>query len=421
MARRAALSAGAVPIAFLLANAASYALLVVAAHRMSSSDYGKLSSLLGLLLITTIPMLALQTVTARRAATGAGANGIVRGSVEVAAISTALMCALSPAIAVFLHLHSVVGIVLVAATIPATALLGTAMGAAQGLRRFTRLAALLLTSTGGRSVGGLIGLLIGHTTDATLVGVLIGTSAAAIGVIAFGRPLRSYRSSLIDRDRAGVVHETFYAAYAHGTFLVLTSLDVLLARHVLSSADAGVYSVGSVVTRATVWLPQSVILILFASLAQQQRAAARRSVITVVALAAVCAAGAAALGPLVVTVVGGSKYHELDDTVWLYAFLGGLLAVLQLAMLAGLAQRSARRATLLWATIVVDVAVVVAIGHDVTPTQLVATLLSVTSASALVALWLMLRQPALAAGQGPRVNVGSSPAPNLAATPDGTG
>jgi O-antigen/teichoic acid export membrane protein len=164
-----------------------------------------------------------------------------------------------------------------------------------------------------------------------------------------------------------------------------------------------------------------VILILFASLAQQERTAARRSIVTVVALGGGCAVGAAVLGSTVVTVVGGSKYHELDGTVWLFALLGGLLAVLQLAMLAGLAQRSARRATLLWATIIVDVVAVLVLGDDVTPTQLVLTLLSVTSAAALIALWLMLRQPASAAGQGPAVNVASSPSPNLAATPEGTG
>lgn len=421
--RSSAVATAAVPIAFLLANATSYALLLVAAHRMSSSAYGALSSLLGLLLISTIPMLALQTVSARRAATGNGSIGVVRGTAQVAGLATAAVCVLSPALTVFLHLHDVVGVLLVAATIPATAVLGTAMGIAQGRRRFPRLALLILVATGGRSVGGLLGLLIGNSPEAVLVGVLLGTSLAAGSVVARGQSVGWYRDSVGDPERTGVLREALHAGHAHGTFLLLTSLDVLLARHVLTSTDAGVYAVGSVVTRAAVWLPQSVVMLLFASLAQSHnhRAAARTASIAVLGLGALGVGGTAVLGTLVVSVAGGSKYHRLDSTIWLFALLGALLAVLQLAVLAGLSQRNPRRAGLLWATIVIDLVVVMSTGHDATPTRLVVTLVSVSALSACTSLWLTLRQPVAAAGQEPGEYVGSNPSPNLAETPDGTG
>lgn len=409
-ARAAAMSATTVPVAFVAANALSYALLLVAAHLMNAADYGTLSSLLGLLLISVIPMLALQTVAARRAAVAASAAagaatgpatgpagasaGIARGTLVVGLASTAVLVLLSPALAVFLHLDSVVGVLLVAATVPINAMLGTAMGIAQGHRRFGRLAALILLATGGRSVGGLVGLVLGRTPDWTLVGVLGGT-AVGLAAAAVAEPRSAaLRAAARDRGRHGVVIETAKAAYAHGTFLLLTSLDVLLARHVLTSSEAGMYAVGSVVTRTALWLPQAVVALMFASLAETEghRRAARRAAGVVAGIGGVLVAGTAVLGSLVVTVVGGSKYHSLDRHIWLFTTLGSLLAILQLAVLAGLAQRNARRAILLWVTIGTDVAVALSMGGDATPTRLVVALASVTAAAAAVSLGLTLRR-----------------------------
>jgi O-antigen/teichoic acid export membrane protein len=393
--RTATFSAAAVPVAFVLANAVSYALLLAAAHIMDSADYGKLSSLLSLLLISTIPMLALQTVTARRAATETGTAGIVRGTALVGSLAAAVLVVLSPALAAFLHLSSIAGILLVAATVPANAVLGTAMGVAQGRRHFVPLALLMLASTGGRSVGGLIGLLVGRSPNTTLVGVLVGTGAGAVLVAAVGHGFAGHRDSLRDRSKVGVLNETLHAGHALGTFLLLTSLDVLLARHVLSDTDAGIYAVGSVVTRAAVWLPQSVITLMFASLSEshRHRETARRAGFAVVALGVCVVVGTAVLGPIVVSVIGGSKYHGLDDTVWLYALLGSLLSIVQLAVLAGLAQRRARRVALLWLTIALDVTAVLIAGSGATPTRLVLTLVIVTSGAALAALALTVSGP----------------------------
>ncbi len=416
--RSAAISAAAVPVSFLAANALSYALLLVAAHRMAPSAYGVLSSLLGLLLISTIPMLALQTVTARRIASDGASPGITRGTAQVAALSTAGLCLAAPALSAFLHLDDVVGIFLVALTIPATAVVGAASGIAQGRRDFRPLAALILAGTGSRSLGGLVGLLVGGSPDATVGGVLIGTAAAALAVGSRGRDAQLLRQSLATRDHTGILAETLHAGHAHGTFLLLTSLDVLLARHVLSGHAAGVYAVGSVVTRAALWLPQSVVLLLFASLAEagHHKLAARRASLTVIASGVVMVTGTAVLGSVVVSVVGGRKYHQLDTTIWLYALLGALLAIVQLSVMAGLAQRNRRRASVLWATIAADLAAVLLTGDDATPTRLVATLLIVTAVAAAVALWLTLREADPSAGQAGGVNAGSSPAPNREAT-----
>jgi hypothetical protein len=97
---------------------------------------------------------------------------------------------------------------------------------------------------------------------------------------------------------------------------------------------------------------------------------------------------------VVVGVVGGSKYHQLDGVIWLFALLGSLLSLVQLAILAGLAQRRTGRVALLWGTIVIDLAIVLGIGHVSEPGQLVTTLAAIAAGAAAVALWLSLRRPA---------------------------
>ena len=56
-------------------------------------------------------------------------------------------------------------------------------------------------------------------------------------------------------------------------------------------------------------------------------------------LGAVCVAGAYLLSGLALVFIGGDDYDDVQDRLWLFATLGGLLSVLQLLVYAGLAKR----------------------------------------------------------------------------------
>ncbi len=382
-------SAMSVPAATIGANVASYALLLVAAHVLSKADYGQLSSLLGLLLIGSVPMLALQTVVARRNAGDEGMAGVVGGAVAVTAFATIVFLIAAEPLAVFLRV-SVLGPLVVAATVPGVALLGAAQGRAQGRREFSRLSLLILATTGGRSIGGLVGLTLSRGVVGTLAGVFAGTALAAVLVGA--SQLRGHWGRDRLRTRA-VVIEAAHAAQAHSGFLLLTSIDVLLARHVLDADSAGMYAVGSVVSRAALWLPQSVVTIMFASLADSQHhgRAARRTTAIVAGIGALAVAGTALLNRVLVIAIGGSKYKGLDASLWLFALLGALLALLQLFVLAGLAQRRVRRTALVWLTILADLSIVLSVGSSQTPRGLVTIFVLVTASAATVAVFSMVR------------------------------
>jgi hypothetical protein len=386
-------AAAAVPLAMTASNVLAYALVLLAAHRLDAGSFGEVSSLLGLLLISTIPMTALQTVVARRAALGGASRGVWRGVAVVAVGAGALLCVLGPALADFLHLDDVVGILLVAATVPANATLGAAIGLAQGRRQFFLLAWRTFTAIGFRSIGGMVGLVVGGSPDSTIAGVLVGvTTAAVLSVLPTGRPSAEPPPDP-DSDAGGLVAETLHAAHAYGLFVIVTSLGVLLAQHLLSPTGAGMFAVGAALTRAVVWMPQFVPMLLFASMAQKDLhvQALRRAGLSILGLGLVAIAGSALFGRYVVSALGGARYHALDGDMWLFATLGVLLCQLQLAITAGLAQRRRRHAAVMWALIGADLLAALVLGDHATPVRLVVALVCVTAVAAGVALVLLLR------------------------------
>ncbi len=418
---RETLTVGAVPAATMLANIASYAMLLAAAHALPKATYGEVSSLLTQLLIATIPQLGLQTAVARRVATGSDVTGFVRGTVLLGAGATAAFVVVSPLLAAFIHVHSLVAPLAVALCAGPMAALGTAMGVAQGRRAFGRLAALTLATTGVRAVGGIIGLYVGHSAASTMLGELIGVLLTCGWALASTTNAPRRMSDVSDRTRSGLAVEALHAAHAHGVFLLLTGADLLLARHLLSADAAGVYAVGSVVSRAALWLPQSVALIVFASLADpaRHRDSTRRAAAIVGGIGVVCVVGCALLGPLVVSVVGGAKYHAIDGYVWQFALLGVLLALFQFSVIAGLAQRSNRRTALVWLALVAYLAVLLPASSSMTTHRLITSVDLIAAVACVIALAIALghRTPATVVEEVLSEDAGLTPPDDRAGDP----
>lgn len=359
-----AMAALSVPVAMLSANAMSYLLLLAAARMLSKATYGELLSLLGVLLVASVPGLAMQTIAARRVAVGAPRGDLVAGTAAVAGAAAALLLLCVPALDVFLHLQTPWGILGVVLALPGITALGTMQGIAQGGRQFVQLTWLTMATVSGRSLAGLIGLLLWRSTGACLLAAAVGVTLAAVlcsrhrEFRVIGRPSRAHLGE--------VMFEALHAAHGHGAFLLFTSIDVLLARHVLSADAAGVYAAGSVVSRAALWLPQSVATLVFASLTdpRRHRRAYARAVALVAGVGVITVLGTAVLGRLAVSVVAGSGYHSLDESMWVFAAVGASLAVLQLSLIAGLALRRRGRITVIWALATADAVLVLTLQPD---------------------------------------------------------
>ena len=96
--------------------------------------------------------------------------------------------------------------------------------------------------------------------------------------------------------------------------------------------DSGYYAAGLIVSKACLFLPQFVIVIVFPSLASSPGDTRRlRQAIAAVAGLGVCAViGTLVLPDLIVAIIGGEeKYAPLGPYTWLFAVSGSAYAVLQ--------------------------------------------------------------------------------------------
>jgi hypothetical protein len=331
-----------------LGNILSYLLLLSAARRLGTADYAELVTLLNVLLIGSVPSFALQAVAARRVATGS-ADGLLQAGTAIGLAAALLTAALSPALVAFLHLPGLTGPLLVALSMPGTAVQGLCQGVWQGEQRLVGLAAATFAGTAGRSGAGLVGMLVGGTSTWAVAALALGLTVPAAGcVLALPELRRGSRHPLLS-----VVTEAGHASHAYGVFLLLSVSDVLLARHVLSTSAAAVYAAGSVLTKASLWLPQSVANVLFASLTDEDRhhRVFTRATAWLAGLGLALVTGSWLLSGLVTDVVGGGRYPQLRGDAWLFAMLGCCLAVLQFTLVAGLALRSVAVTVLIWASV----------------------------------------------------------------------
>lgn len=376
-----------VPFITILSNVLSYLLFLVAARLLDRATYGETLALLNLVVVATIPAFAIQTMVARRTATGSIGPRVLRSTAGIALGCTILMALSAPLLVEFLHLPSYLGVLGGAATVPPLVVLGFAQGIAQGNERWGLLCGAVMLMGIGRVGGGIGGLLVSGSSAGALVGAAVGLIIACLFIL---RPaIRMLGNAPVDNNQSvrAMLSETAHAAHAHGAFLLLASLDLMIARNLLTPDQAGWYAAGNVVFRAALWLPQPVATLLFAAMSNptRHRHATRQGLGAVGALVALTVGGCLAFGDLVSQVVGGAKFVDLADDVWFFAVAGGALALTQFCIYAGLAVQRRGRLSLVWGCIVAEIAAAYWLGWGDTPHQLIGAVAVIVASSALIA------------------------------------
>src|SRR6266542_2853704 len=349
--------------AMAVANGLNYAFNLVMLRLLEPAAYGALGALLAVILIGTVPGLALQAVVARHTALRAGDRRAVaelwsRTLVAVSWVSLGLglaVAAAAPALAAFLHLGSIVPALWLAANIlPLPLTLLRPMLAGRGV-------------PSGAPPGG--------------PAVPSGAPRPAPATAALGR-------------------EVGAAALAFLGLLLLTNVDLLLARHYLAAEPSGLYAAGAVVAKIAYWAPQFVATIVFPRLATEAAARRRllaRAAAVITALGVALMVVVAAAPELAVTLPFGAAYRDVGPDLPLFAALGTALALVQLLLFSGIAAGDRKVHRLLGATVVIEVAVI-ALGPHHSVTGIVGAALAAVTAL-LGACWVLerRRQPVEAA------------------------
>jgi O-antigen/teichoic acid export membrane protein len=389
-----------------LANGLNYAFNLVMLRLLEPADYGALGALLALILIGTVPGLAVQAVVARHTALRAGDRAAVaelwsRTLVAAAWLSAALgllVAAAAPLLAAFLHLGSLGPALWLAANVLPLPLVSALQGMLQGVQRFGALAATLLLNAAVRLAVGVVLVLAGHSVDGALAASVAGSGLAMLLPLALLRPVllqapaarrRGWRAAA----GGAIGAETGAAALAFLGLLLLTNVDLLLARHYLAPRASGLYAAGSVIAKIAYWAPQFVATIVFPRLATGGAARRRllaRAAAVVAGLGAALLLVVAAAPGLAVALPFGDGYRGVGPDLPLFAALGTALALAQLLLFSGIAAGDRRVHRLLGATVAVEVALIVLGPHGSVTAIAGAALASV--GALLVAGWLLERR-----------------------------
>ena len=273
-------------------------------------------------------------------------------------------------------------------------------GFLQGTGRFGLLGGVLAVVGVLRSVPVIIAVVGGGGATWALAAGTLGTIVAAVAVAvvavltdpAVGNP--AVGNPAVGNPSVG--HAAVPASMvlrASGVQLIIivaVSVDLLLSRSVLSAHDAGLYALGAVATKAAFWLPQAVGVVFYPRLADPVRstAALRSATRVLLVIGAVVTLAAAFAGPLVPLVVS-ADYRPVAGLLWLFAYTGSALAVLQLLLLAVIARDRMRGGLPVAAVLVVEVVLIATVARSVTG---LAVLAAVCATASVLSLQLVLRQ-----------------------------
>jgi O-antigen/teichoic acid export membrane protein len=204
-----------------------------------------------------------------------------------------------------------------------------------------------------RVVIGSLCMLWQPTATGAMLGITLGLLAPAlVGWFALRRGrVPGERSD--DHAVRPIIRETVLGSLALLAFFVLSNIDIVVARNVLSLHEAGLYAGGLILTKAVLFLPQFVVVVAFPSMstAKERRVALLRSLALVLALGLACTAGALVLPQVAMVFVGGAEYADVESRLWMFAVLGTLLSMLQLLVYSVLARRGTRSTILVWAAV----------------------------------------------------------------------
>jgi len=372
-------SVGAVTVGAMVANIAAYLVAIPASRVLGATDYGVFGVVMAAMVVVAAPSLAVQAVIAREVVRGR--SGLVRLGVQTAVL-VAVFSLVAGAVLVPLTRVPVAAAAAGMVMAPLITLTAAAQGFLQGRAEFRRLGWLLGLVGVLRSGPMIAALLLGASATVALwvgaVGTLISTafawgllkkspSAPAEGNIPSAAHQGSFFSSRSD------VWSVLGASQVQLALLVAVSIDLLLARVVLSDADAGVYALGAIATKAAFWLPQAIGTVVYPRLATPERRAQslRIAVGVVSGIGGMTVVGTWLVSPLVPRIVG-DEYRPLTGIFWLFALTGAILAVLGLLLLAVIAAQRTVVGIVVWVSVAVEAAVILLWADSVTSLVVIA-------------------------------------------------
>ncbi|HTA97444.1 MAG TPA: hypothetical protein VK730_07350 [Solirubrobacteraceae bacterium] len=360
----------------LLASVTNYGSNIIFSRLLSPSSYGDLTALIAFSVIAAVPTGAAQTIVAERIAVLQAegnhdqARYLIRHAMAhvamIALILGLIYAACIPLIKPALGLQAIGPAIALAPLLVLSFLIPVAFGVLQGMERFVALGALLLLVAISRIAIGVPWTLAGGGAGGPLFGQAIGC-LLAIGATALlsrryllGRGSGAARAGLRRRpDRRTMTAGGVFVAFA-----LISNLDVLLAKIMLSPHAAGEYAALVTIEKIVIFLPGAVAVVMVPSAAKARHAdGSAGRVLRIAALlvtsATLLVAIPAALAPhLLLQLMFGDKYVNAAAGVAPIVCAGAGLALLYLLAVYTVAIQDRRWVWLLIAGVVLQVSAI---------------------------------------------------------------
>ncbi|MFT4083740.1 MAG: lipopolysaccharide biosynthesis protein [Nocardioides sp.] len=358
---------GFLAVCIVVMNVATYGFQIVSARLLGPEQYGGVASMMALLLVVGVIQLGLQATAARRVAADPATSRATEHTMltltyRASAVVGLAMLACSPLVWKLLRLDTIVPALLVAVCAVPLTMMGGQAGVLQGERRWIELAGVYLALGLPRVAIGTLCILIRPTEAAAMAGVTLAQFAPAlVGWWLLRRTVPGRSPEARTGSPAGLsaaAAETLHGSVALLGFFVLSNADIVVARNVLSTHASGLYAGGLILTKAVLFLPQFVVVVAFPAMstAGQRRRTLLQSLAAVGVIGVVSTLGAWLLSGVAMIFIGGSDYSSVQGRLWIFAVLGTLLAALQLLVYSVLARQHRSSSVLIWAAVVLLVA-----------------------------------------------------------------
>lgn len=349
-------------VASMVLNLATYAHTVLAARYLGVDAFGAFTAAMNVLIVLSVVSLGLQTTVARRVAADRRssaeiAHEALRLTYAAAAVLGLALAVTSPAVDSLLRLDSPAAALLIAVGAVPMTIMGGQLGVLQGERRWAEIAWVYVGSGLTRLAVGVALLAWQPTLTWGVVGIVAGTFTPALLGWWFlrGHSRRPRDHPAVRRGR--LLGDTLRGAQALLAFMALCNLDVVVARHALSDSASGLYASGLVLAKATLFLPQVVLVRVFPALSAPatRKRALTTSVGGILLVGVVAVAATAALPGLALVFVGGDDFAAVRSLLWLFPLLGTLQSLVQLFIYSVLARAATGPTLVTWAALLVMV------------------------------------------------------------------
>ncbi|MET8042074.1 polysaccharide biosynthesis protein [Micromonospora sp. NPDC005215] len=336
----------AVAVAAMVTNGLAYLLPMLGARHLVAEELSVLATALALVAIAGVAGVGLQLAVAVHRARQPG-TPTLRVTLVTAAVAAGIVVAATPLLVAALRLPLTV-VALVAVTTVAVVLPGRWLGALQGEQRFLRLAWAMGVLALGRYAGMIVALVVGAgVVDTLLAGVL--TAYLVLPVLAWLARPGAGTGSTRNAGNPLRIRQVMSAGTAALAMLVVSYADLIFARQLLSPADSGAYSVGTVLTKGALWAPQVVTVLALPRLAVGD-SRLRTTVLAIVGgCGAVLVAASVLAGSFAFRLAGGEDYAQLGEYAPYFAATGALYALVFAAVNAQIAAGARWPSAPLWA------------------------------------------------------------------------